>query len=245
MKAFVIGDVHGCLKELKEILQGIDRSKARVLLCGDLIDRGSDSEGVVDFVRDNNIECVKGNHELMAEETLSLLKDYIQDSNEDSLYLLYESDWFYNGGRDVFNQYKQKDALQKLVTDIEWLSKLPLFIRTGIVDDQGLELLVSHTWTSWRDLEFAKNTESDFVWYRTQPVQKKNKTSFYNIYGHTPVDYINQKKYHRGILRQAEPEWYDGCAAIDTGAAYNTIGRGILTGVFFPSLETKFSIRKV
>lgn len=236
MQALVIGDIHGCLEQLKELIKDVDRTKTRIILCGDLIDRGPNSEGVIDFVYENSIECVKGNHELMAQECLPHLEDYITNKNERSLYNLYESNWFYNGGHDVFNQYKKNDNLDKLVSDIKWLSKLPIFIKTGITDKDGLELLVSHTWISHRPLESAEALEESFLWDRLQPVQKKNKTPYYNIYGHTPVDYINQKKYHRGSLTQPEAEWYDGACAIDTGCAYQARGRGTLTGVYFPSL---------
>ena len=74
-----------------------------------------------------------------------------------------------------------------------------------------------------------------------QPTRRRNKSTYYNIYGHTPVDYVNPKKYrkNRGITHNPEPEFYDGACNIDTGCAYNTPTRGYLTGVFFPSLEIK------
>ena len=238
MQSIVISDIHGCLDQLKEMIKDIDRNKARIILVGDLIDRGPDSQGVIDFVRSNNVECVKGNHELMVEECLEDLKTFVVSQNESDLYNLYESNWFYNGGHDVFNQYKAKNQLPQLIKDIEWLSNLPLYIKTGIKDKFNKELLVSHTWCSNKDLD--NYNEEDFVWDREQPVQHKNKTPYYNIFGHTPVDYANQKKYNRMLSPVVpEPEWYDLGCNIDTGCAYNTRTRRYLTGVFFPSLEVK------
>ncbi len=115
MQAFVIGDIHGCFDEFTKIIEGIDRTKTRIILVGDLIDRGPDSEKVIDYVREHNIECVKGNHELMAEECLRDLKNF-------NSYKLFCSNWFNNGGNDVFNQYNTNSSLNKLIQNIEWLS---------------------------------------------------------------------------------------------------------------------------
>ncbi len=228
MKAFVFTDPHGCLDELKELLKDIDRTKTRIICAGDLIDRGKDSEGVIKFIRDNNIECVKGNHELMAEECIPFIKNNKQRA-------LQSSDWFYNGGDKVYYSYSSR---HQLLEDLEWLAQLPLYIETGIKDKEGLELLVSHTWTSMR-LEHAKVSEFNFVWDRAQPTDIKNNSKYYNIFGHTPVDYVNQHKYHKGTEITPEPEYSDGCCNIDTGCAYPTRGRGYLTGIFFPSFKVK------
>ena len=63
-----IGDVHGCLKELEELLKLIQPSvKDLVVFLGDLVDRGPDSKGVVDCVRELQLTypyvfSVLGNH---------------------------------------------------------------------------------------------------------------------------------------------------------------------------------------
>ncbi len=60
----IIGDIHGCIEELKELhaklkALGIDE----IYHLGDLVDRGPDSPGVVRFCRQNDIKGVMGNHE--------------------------------------------------------------------------------------------------------------------------------------------------------------------------------------
>lgn len=64
-RTLVIGDVHGCLAELKALLReaGFRPYKDRLVLCGDLLDRGPDSIGVLRYVRSIGAECVLGNHE--------------------------------------------------------------------------------------------------------------------------------------------------------------------------------------
>lgn len=241
MKAFIIGDIHGCLEEFQELIKDIDRTKTRIICVGDLIDRGNNSEGVIDFIRSNNIETVKGNHELMAQECLPNLIKYIADPSSITKYMLYESDWFYNGGHDVFNQYKENSSLEKLVQDIKWLANLLIYIETGVKNEDGLELLVSHTWMSHKDLEVAGRREFSFLWDRDQPSTTINNSKYYNIFGHTPVDYVHQHIYHKKNTPAItpKPSFTDGTCNIDTGCAYNTRGRGTLSGIFFPSLDVR------
>ena len=61
----VVGDIHGCLEEFDELRQAVqyDPGNDRLVLVGDLIDRGPDSVGVVRRARELRVECVQGNHE--------------------------------------------------------------------------------------------------------------------------------------------------------------------------------------
>lgn len=63
-RTIIVGDVHGCLTELHDLLAKVsfNREHDRLIVAGDLVDRGPDSVGVVRFVRENG-ECVLGNHE--------------------------------------------------------------------------------------------------------------------------------------------------------------------------------------
>jgi hypothetical protein len=71
----IVGDVHGELDALRDLLHQLGYSPAglhpagrRLVFLGDLTDRGPDSPGVVDLVaelvRSGNSQCVLGNHEL-------------------------------------------------------------------------------------------------------------------------------------------------------------------------------------
>ncbi|MCX5741776.1 MAG: metallophosphoesterase [Proteobacteria bacterium] len=62
MATIVIGDVHGCLEELDELLALVGAGH-RLVLLGDLMDRGPDPVGVVRRVREVGAECVMGNHD--------------------------------------------------------------------------------------------------------------------------------------------------------------------------------------
>ncbi len=67
-RTFIIGDVHGCIDELQELMQQLAPSaNDHIIFIGDLIDRGPDSLGVVrEVVRWSNrfnVQLVLGNHE--------------------------------------------------------------------------------------------------------------------------------------------------------------------------------------
>ena len=62
---FVIGDIQGCYKELKSLLKLIDPNKENKFFCvGDLVNRGPESEKVIEYVLENKIKSVLGNHDL-------------------------------------------------------------------------------------------------------------------------------------------------------------------------------------
>lgn len=67
-KTYIVGDVHGCSAELRDLLSQMDlRHDTTVVFAGDLLDKGPDSAGVVRTVRELaervKVVVVKGNHE--------------------------------------------------------------------------------------------------------------------------------------------------------------------------------------
>lgn len=68
-RTFFIGDVHGCIDELRALLRLLKpRAADRFVFLGDLVDRGPDSAGVVALVRSTvtrfaGSACVLGNHD--------------------------------------------------------------------------------------------------------------------------------------------------------------------------------------
>jgi hypothetical protein len=64
-RTVVVGDVHGCRRELEELLEKVAfvRGTDRLVLVGDLVARGPDTHGVLALVRDLRAIAVRGNHE--------------------------------------------------------------------------------------------------------------------------------------------------------------------------------------
>ena len=70
MRRFVIGDIHGCAKALRTLIETIaPRAEDELVFLGDYVDRGPDSRDVVDQVIDLHDRCrvvaLRGNHEIM------------------------------------------------------------------------------------------------------------------------------------------------------------------------------------
>ncbi len=65
-RTIVIGDVHGCYEELQDLLRAVKATPAdRLISVGDLISKGPDSRGVIEWaMKSKNLEVVLGNHEL-------------------------------------------------------------------------------------------------------------------------------------------------------------------------------------
>lgn len=63
-RTFLIGDVHGCNDELGELLKAAGwTSEDRLVLVGDLVAKGPDSQGVVARARELGALAVLGNHD--------------------------------------------------------------------------------------------------------------------------------------------------------------------------------------
>jgi bis(5'-nucleosyl)-tetraphosphatase (symmetrical) len=64
-RTIVVGDVHGCMEELEELLRAVAAApgRDRLVFLGDLLDRGPDPVGALRRVRALGAECVLGNHE--------------------------------------------------------------------------------------------------------------------------------------------------------------------------------------
>ena len=63
-RTIFIGDIHGCVDELRAMIAKLaPRPEDRVILLGDLINRGPDSAGVVAYVAEQGFECLMGNHD--------------------------------------------------------------------------------------------------------------------------------------------------------------------------------------
>lgn len=65
LRTIVIGDVHGCIDEFNELIKLLSYNKKndRLILLGDLLDRGPDSVAVIKKAREMDLECILGNHE--------------------------------------------------------------------------------------------------------------------------------------------------------------------------------------
>lgn len=207
---FVIGDIHGGLKALKQVLERakITRNDTLIFL-GDFVDGWSESPQVLDFLMalEHTHSCIfiKGNHD-------DLLLNYLKTNT-------YNEEWFKHGGKSTVEAYQNCDEMT-LKNHIAFLERLKpyhlddanrLFIHAGFTNLKGVAF------------EFFKPL---FYWDRTLwemalaldgniPVESDLYPSRLKLYkeifiGHTPTTKINQK-----IPVQKACIWN-----VDTGAAF-------------------------
>ncbi len=63
-RTIVIGDIHGCADELKQLVAKAGfQAGDRLVLVGDLVAKGPDSQGVLAFARERGALAVMGNHD--------------------------------------------------------------------------------------------------------------------------------------------------------------------------------------
>ena len=127
-RRFAIGDIHGCSKTFRRLLEVITLEKDDVLfLVGDLIDRGPDSKGVIDTVlslveNGFDIRCCLGNHEDMM--LLAVHKGVFEDLLE----------WLENGGVTTLKSYGVNHPQEIPERHLCYLESLPLYhITKGFV----------------------------------------------------------------------------------------------------------------
>src|ERR1035437_4050249 len=61
---YILGDLHGCGLELQELIKKINpKPEDKIILAGDLFDRGMHGHIVWDLIHTYKMDCVVGNHE--------------------------------------------------------------------------------------------------------------------------------------------------------------------------------------
>lgn len=225
----IIGDVHGCLDELLELLTQLGYSvqqsdsavtitppeNRKLVFVGDLVDRGPATDRVLrlvmDMVRAGQAFCVPGNHDI---KLLKALK-----------------------GRDVQLTHGLAESLQQLnANPEEFRSEVTRFL-DGLIShyvfDSG-KLVVAHAGIKESMQGRGSMKVRDFALYgeTTGETDEFGLPVRYNwsadyrgnalvVYGHTPVP---------------EPLWLNNTVNIDTGCVFG----GGLTALRYPERETVF-----
>jgi len=222
MRTFAIGDIHGGLKALIQVLNKIEvKDDDTLIFMGDYVDGWSESAQVIQFLKElsEKINCVfiKGNHDVWCEAWLK---------NEDV-----NPTWYMHGGKETMESYagfSKEDKIEHLA----FFENMPLyhlddenrlFLHAGFTSMHGVTREVFETTlyfdrTLWEmALTMDKRIEKDAAIY---PKRLKHYKEIY--IGHTPTTNFNVE-----MPMNAVNIWN-----IDTGAAF----KGRLSGV---NIDTK------
>ena len=195
-RTLIIGDVHGCLGMLQRLMEKIQwrPDMDRLIFLGDYVDRGEDSRGVIEYVREiagagERVDCLMGNHE-------RILLDFIEGRDL--------STFFLNGGTSTLNSYRacRRGFDSALIPEehIDFLRSLKPWIE---LDDY----YVIHAGMR-PGVELENQSQEDLLWIRdpfifsTYPFRKKI------IFGHTPF---------------SRPLVMENKIGLDTGAVYGNM----------------------
>jgi len=94
-RLIAIGDIHGCHLEFAELLTQLELTREdRVVLLGDLVNRGPDSCKVIDLARAYRATALLGNHELrLLKYRKTRDKAYVKEQDLDTFNKLQPADW--------------------------------------------------------------------------------------------------------------------------------------------------------
>jgi serine/threonine protein phosphatase 1 len=215
MRTIVIGDIHGCYDELKELIATLereceyDKNTDKLIFLGDYIDRGDNSRLVIEYIRnlqkDNkNVIALMGNHE-------DMLLQYLDDGNPD---------WQWNGYLATMKSYEDFEGnFQSGVfkSDVEWIRSLPLY-------HEDKHCIYVHAGIDpYKPMK--KQNRNTLLWVRDNFIYSNKKYHKTVIFGHTPTANISE-------------EWmpvrtYNNNIDIDTGCVYG----GALTALILEDGE--------
>lgn len=94
-RLIAIGDIHGCHVEFAELLSRLAPTRDdRIVLLGDLVNRGPDSGKVIDLAREHRCAALLGNHELrLLKHRRSGEKKFLKNGDLQTIEKLRASDW--------------------------------------------------------------------------------------------------------------------------------------------------------
>jgi serine/threonine protein phosphatase 1 len=212
-RILVIGDIHGGLRALHQIMERAKVTKEDVLIfLGDYVDGWSESPQVLDFLIDLNQKqkCIflRGNHD-------ELLLDWLTGNTKN----IDETMWYHHGGEATVIAYESISEENKR-HHINFLNSLQnyyldnqnrLFIHAGFTNMNGINYEYFPKLFFWDRTLWETALALDESISKTSEYYPKRLNLYNEIYiGHTPVTRIGET-----IPIQKASVWN-----IDTGAAF-------------------------
>jgi len=193
MRTWVIPDVHGCLLTLRALVE--DQIELRrddnLIFLGDLIDRGPDSKGVVDYVlglikSGINTSVLKGNHEdyLVSVHRAEQSKQGLQKLLRLKSGL--HKKWMLHGGLTTMKSFGTRNVTEIPIHYIEWIESLGYYMKWK-------KFLIVHAGFNFKSDDIFSDTFS-MMWVRDYKIDTAKLGNNRIIHGHVPVtlDFIHE-----------------------------------------------------
>ncbi len=210
-RTFVVGDLHGYVHPLIELLQKVDfdYEEDRLISMGDLCDRGPDTWGVIEhLLKVKNLILIKGNHD-------PWLQQWLDTTVQDRI-------WLYNGGMTTIKSYISSEN-KNIDKHLELLKSALPYYKTI---HNGQRICFVHGGFDKNHFIHDQNPES-LMWDRELIMQAmsagpkrklKTKDEFDMIFvGHTPTLYWDESVPGKGLQPIYKPIYSGGIWNVDTG----------------------------
>jgi serine/threonine protein phosphatase 1 len=224
-RIYAIGDVHGRLDLLERLAGAIDFDMDRspeidstIILLGDLVDRGPDSAGVIDFAREwqqrRKVRILMGNHEemlLVGMDDPEVLRHFLRFGGRETVLSFGISE--YALGMSTLEEVQQlmRDHIPE--DDLDFIRGFEdailvddyLFVHAGVAPDRPL----------------AEQSPRELRWIRGPFLDHEEPFEHFVIHGHTITD---------------EPEEKSNRIGVDTGAFRS----GCLTALVLEGTDRRY-----
>ncbi len=185
-KRWVIPDIHGCSKTLKGLVNNLinPTRNDELYFLGDYVDRGADSKGVIDFIRNlkndgYNVTALKGNHEDFMVE----LYDAEKQAKNTWWHRLGDRKhkvWMEIGGKATLSSFGVTHVRDVPVDYIEWMRGLKYYI---LLD----KFVLVHAGLNFKN-EDPFEDQRAMLWLREYEIQPEKIGRRKIIHGHVPVN---------------------------------------------------------
>lgn len=212
MRTLVIGDIHGGLKALKQLVERIKPTTTDAFIfLGDYVDGWSESAQVIQFLIDfseqYNCVFIKGNHDVWCEDWL---KTKIPDTT-----------WTFHGGLSTIKSYENGFSEQDVRTHLNFFERMKfyhidannrLFIHAGFTSMKGPEQEFHKSNYNWDRTLWEMAVTMDKRIEKHSNLYPQRLKLYHEIYiGHTPT-----LRYDSDTPMHAINVWN-----VDTGAAFH------------------------
>lgn len=180
MRRFAVGDIHGCERTFRALLNRIDLKKDDELyLLGDYIDRGPNSLGVLDLIWElrrhgYQVHCLRGNHEQMMVEAV--------EGGWEA-----ERRWLMNGGDETLASFGLERAAQLPKPYVDFFGGLPFLLEAGnyLLVHAGLNFRTSNPLLDPYALLWIRDwyEQVNYEWLGDRII----------LHGHTPAPFMGIK----------------------------------------------------
>ena len=215
MSTYLISDIHGCNETFRSALKSVALKKTdKLILLGDLIDRGPDTKGVLDYcfqLKDQGIKLIllKGNHEQMMLDALSSSKA--------------ESLWLRSGGKETLKSFGLTSVNQVDTKYFHFIREMGYYVELE-------DFILVHAGLNFSKKDPFEDKEA-MLWARYSEVVQEKIDNKILVHGHTPYELSI-------IINQNLSYEYDIC--VDAGCVFAGMKQGMGHLVALELTEKKF-----